>query len=58
MLGQVVSKNKNPFTLTRNNSHYYDPKLSRIIIMCDKCGEIIEGGRIRLIQHKKEFHSY
>jgi hypothetical protein len=21
---------------------------------CDKCGEIIEGGRIRLIQHKND----
>jgi hypothetical protein len=36
----------------------YDPKLSRTIIKCDKCGEIIEGGRMRLTQHKKEFHSY
>jgi hypothetical protein len=36
----------------------YDPKLSRIITKCDKCGETVEGGRIRLIQHKKEFHSY
>jgi hypothetical protein len=25
---------------------------------CDKCGEIIEGGRIKLIQHKKEYRSY
>jgi hypothetical protein len=25
---------------------------------CDKCGKIIDGGRIKLIQHKKEFHSY
>jgi hypothetical protein len=24
---------------------------------CDKCGKIIQGGRIKLIQHKKEFHS-
>jgi hypothetical protein len=25
---------------------------------CDKYGKIIEGGRIRLLRHKKEFHSY
>ena len=25
---------------------------------CDKCGTLIEGGRIKLIQHKKECHSY
>jgi hypothetical protein len=25
---------------------------------CDKCGKIIVGGRIKLLQHKKEFHSY
>jgi hypothetical protein len=25
---------------------------------CEKCGKIIEGGRIKLNQHKKEFHSY
>jgi hypothetical protein len=30
----------------RNDSQYYDPKLSRTIKKCDKCGEIIEGGRI------------
>ena len=28
------------------------------ITKCDKCGKIIEGGRIKLVQHKKEFHSY
>jgi hypothetical protein len=25
---------------------------------CDKCGATIEGGRRKLIQHKKECHSY
>jgi hypothetical protein len=25
---------------------------------CDKCGAIINGGRRKLNQHKKEFHSY
>ena len=50
-------QNKNSSTLIRNNIQYYDPKLSRTITKRDKCGEIIEGGRIKLIQHKKEFHS-
>ena len=25
---------------------------------CDKCGKIIEGGRRKIVQHKKEDHSY
>jgi hypothetical protein len=25
---------------------------------CEKCGKIIVGGRLKLLQHKKEFHSY
>jgi hypothetical protein len=25
---------------------------------CDKCGKIVEGGRRKLIRHKKERHSY
>jgi hypothetical protein len=27
-------------------------------ITCDKCGEIIDGGRRKLNQHKKEYHCY
>jgi hypothetical protein len=28
------------------------------IMKCDKCGRLVEGGRRKLNQHKKEYHSY
>ena len=42
----------------------YSPILSSSIVAggtktkCDKCGQIVEGGRRKLNQHKKERHSY